>query len=70
MSTAHEEDESVQKPVSVKVDKEVLEEFDRKIKEAQLDGELPIDETRSDVLRRLINLGIEDIRVVSDVAER
>ena len=39
---------------SFQIDEEKLEAFDRKIKRQQLNGDLPSDASRSDVLRDLI----------------
>ena len=39
---------------SFQIDKDRLQEFDRKIKEKQIEGELPSDASRSDVLREMV----------------
>jgi len=46
--------------ISVRVDSDVLDEFDKSIKKAQLDNKIALDVNRSEAIRRLIIAGIDD----------
>lgn len=60
MSAAHDGSDDEKKNISVRVDKKKVDEFDRAIKKAQIEGDLPMDFSRADALRRLMQEGIED----------
>ena len=68
MSATHDDGDSV-KNVSVKVDEGKLEEFDRAIKRAQVEDEIPFDMSRSAVLRGFMDLVIEDPSILEDLPE-
>ncbi|ELZ94898.1 hypothetical protein C440_07477 [Haloferax mucosum ATCC BAA-1512] len=60
MSTAYETDGSGSRNISLKVGDDFVKNFDRAIKRGQLNGELPMDMSRSEAIRRLMKLAIED----------
>ena len=57
------------KNVSFQVDVETLDEFDRTVKQLQIDGGVPMGASRSDVLRHLVERAINDPDVLSEGAE-
>lgn len=46
--------------VTARVNDEFLEEFDRALKKAQIEGKIPMDMTRAEAIRRLMDSAIED----------
>jgi hypothetical protein len=44
---------------SFQIDREKLDEFDKQIKRKQIDGELPTDASRSDILREMVEEFVE-----------
>jgi len=44
---------------SFQIDREKLDEFDKQIKRKQIDGELPTDASRSDILREMVKEFVE-----------
>lgn len=67
MSAAHEGSDGDKKNISVRLEQEKIDELDRAIKKAQLEGDLPMNSSRSDVLRRLIKEGIENPSLFADI---
>ncbi|UXF51045.1 MAG: hypothetical protein HQRvContig05_23 [Haloquadratum phage sp.] len=59
MSATHENSDET-KNVSAQVDKTFANEFDRALKRSQLDGHAPMDMNRSDAIRHLMRMAIED----------
>jgi len=59
MSGSDPENES-KKNISVRVAEQKVDELDRAIKKAQIEGKLPMDYSRADALRHLIDSAIED----------
>ncbi|TKX54500.1 hypothetical protein EXE44_15955 [Halorubrum sp. SS7] len=49
-----------QTTVSTHVTEEFVEEFDRALKMAQIEGDISMDVSRAEALRRLMKKGIED----------
>lgn len=52
--------------VSTHVSTEFVEKFDRALKRAQIEGEIPMDVSRAEALRRLMRKGIEDPSLFSE----
>lgn len=48
------------KSISVRVDDDMVDEFDMAIKKAQVNGDIPLDYTRSDVIREMIERTAND----------
>jgi len=46
--------------VTARVNTDFLEEFDRALKKAQIEGEVPMDMTRAEAIRRLMDSAIQD----------
>jgi len=59
MSATHDSSEET-KTVSAQVNKTFADEFDRALKRSQLDGDAPMDWNRSDAIRHLMQMAIED----------
>ena len=51
---------STKKNVSVQVDEPFAREFDRTVKQAQIEGTLPMDVSRAEAIRRLMQRAIDD----------
>ncbi|TVT89079.1 ribbon-helix-helix domain-containing protein [Haloferax volcanii] len=66
MSTAYDADGSGSRNISLKVGDDFVEDFDRAIKRGQLNGQLPMDMSRSEAIRRLMKLAIEDPSLLGD----
>jgi len=69
MSTTRRDGGSSTSSVSVKIDEEFLEEFDRELKKAQIEGKVKMDMSRSEAIRRLMRAGKEDMSLLSDESE-
>ena len=46
--------------VTARVNNDFLEDFDRALKKAQIEGEVPMDMTRAEAIRRLMASAIQD----------
>ena len=55
--------------VSAQVTEEFVEEFDLSLKKAQIEGEVPMNVSRSQVIRGLMKLAIEDTQLITDAVE-
>lgn len=55
--------------VSTHVDQDFVEEFDRALKRAQIEGEISMDVSRAEALRRLMAAAIEDPALFSKSEE-
>ena len=52
--------------VTARVNDDFLEEFDRAIKTAQIEGKVPMDMTRAEAIRKLMAATIENPSLISD----
>ncbi|WP_435074913.1 hypothetical protein [Halorubrum sp. HHNYT27] len=52
--------------VTARVNDEFLEEFDRALKKAQIEGKVPMDMTRAEAIRQLMASAIEDPSLISE----
>lgn len=55
--------------VSAQVTEEFVEEFDLSLKKAQIEGEVPMNVSRSQVIRGLMKLAIEDTQLIANAVE-
>lgn len=69
MNTASDENSGPQN-VSTRVSGDALEEFDRTIKKAQIEGEIPMDVSRAKVIRGLMLLATEDTELISQAVDK
>ncbi|WP_126967189.1 hypothetical protein [Halomicrobium mukohataei] len=69
MSTTRRDGGSSRSSVSVKIDDEFLEEFDRELKKAQIEGKVKMDVSRSEAIRRLMKAGKDDMDLISDMEQ-
>ena len=56
--------------VSAQVTEELVEDFDLSLKKAQIEGEIPMNVSRSQVIRGLMKLAIEDTSLISEAVEQ
>ena len=54
------DDSDREKTISIRASGEFVDEFDRALKQAQLDGDVELDTSRSEAIRRLMAAAIED----------
>ena len=52
--------------VTARVNDDFLEEFDRALKTAQIEGKVPMDMTRAEAIRHLMATAIEDPSLFSE----
>ena len=57
------------KTISIRVDEELVDEFDRVIVQAKADGELPMDYNRSEAVRDFFSAVSEDPEVIFEVTD-
>ncbi|SFR37228.1 hypothetical protein SAMN04487947_0578 [Halogeometricum rufum] len=69
MSATYDDDDGDAVNISARVDRELLDDFDRALKQAQLDGVVPLDMSRAEALRRLMRLAIDDPSILTGVEE-
>ena len=55
--------------VSAQVSKGFIENLDRSIKKAQIEGEIPMDASRAQVIRGLMKLAVDDTDLISKAVE-
>lgn len=55
--------------VTARVNDSFLEDFDRALKKAQIEGQVPMDMTRAEALRRLMSTAIQDPSLFSKNGE-
>jgi hypothetical protein len=55
--------------VSAQVSKSFIENFDRSIKKAQIEGEIPMDASRAQVIRGLMSLAVDDTELIAKAIE-
>lgn len=63
------DDQDGKKNISVRASTESVDEFDRTIKKAQIEGKIPMNVSRGQVIRGLMNLAAEDTELVSEAVE-
>jgi len=69
MSNAPNEDSDEMMNVSAQVSKGFIENLDRSIKKAQIEGEIPMDASRAQVIRGLMKLAVDDTDLISKAVE-
>jgi len=57
------------KNVSLQASEKMVDEFDRALKQAQLNGDIELDTSRSEALRRLMMAAIDDPSLFGEVDE-
>ncbi|MDS0241885.1 MULTISPECIES: hypothetical protein [Haloferax] len=57
------------KNVSAQVSNDFAEEFDRALKRAQVEGTVPLDLSRAEAIRRLMQLAIDDPSILAKVED-
>lgn len=65
-----DEDENAKKNISVRASKNSVDEFDRTIKKAQIEGKIPMNVSRGKVIRGLMSLAAEDTELVAEAVEK
>jgi hypothetical protein len=56
--------------VTARVNRDFLEEFDRALKKAQIEGEVSMNLTRAEALRRLMEKGISDPSLFAETDQK
>lgn len=69
MSATRKEDGDGSKSISVQVTEEFADDFDRAVKQAQLNGDVPLDMSRSEGIRRLMRRAIDNPSLMSEADE-
>lgn len=60
MVAAMDENSDREKTISIRANSEFVDEFDRALKQAQLNGSVDLGASRSEAIRRLMAAAIED----------
>ena len=69
MSNTSDDNSDEMMNVSAQVSKSFIEKFDRSIKKAQIEGEIPMDASRAQVIRGLMNLAVDDTKLIAEAVE-
>jgi hypothetical protein len=69
MSNASNDNSDEMMNVSAQVSKGFIEKFDRSIKKAQIEGEIPMDASRAQVIRGLMSMAADDTDLISKAVE-
>ncbi|RDZ65866.1 hypothetical protein C5B90_05815 [Haloferax sp. Atlit-12N] len=66
MSATYDNGNGGSRNISIKVDDDFVEDFDRALKQGQIEGDLPLDMSRSEAIRRLMRKAIDDPSLLAE----